>query len=229
MNRYYITALLILISFLVAIPIYNSYFRPQVYLVAAQVGSDSSPTPTQSPSNLAALQAVATKYNATIATQSQVASAAAAGAQWLQWGWMNVNGFYLAAFPYSTGNVATSDMALALGCPSQTAMLVNPCLNPQVGSTSPACNQTPPGRTYSYNSTTQVITCNGGSCDSSQSFACSDSGVIHDIDILGTSQNYVVNPSTGVLLYGIKPRENSDPAVIPFNASQYSQYSAFSL
>jgi|JI10StandDraft_1071094.scaffolds.fasta_scaffold669990_2 hypothetical protein len=220
---FYVVALLALI--LIAVPIYNRYFRPQVYLVNVEVGSDTTAAggPNQTPSNLANILAVAQQYNATVATGDQVGLAAGAGAQWNQWGWMVVgNGAYVAGFPVPQGGVISTDMATALGC-NQSALSVNPCLSSVVPNGVSTCGASPSNLTYAYDSSTASVTAG------SQSMSCFNANVIFDNERLlplnpNTPQYYVYNPSYGVLLYGVKPGEGTDPNVVPFNSGQYSQF-----
>lgn len=207
---------------LIVVPIYNRYFRPQVYLVAVEVGSDTSGAtgPNQTPSNLNNILQTAAKYNASVATGDQVGLAAGAGAQWNQWGWMLVgNGAYVAGFPVPQGGLVSPDMATALGCDA-AALSVNPCISSVVPNGVSTCGSSPPGLTYTYDSSTSSVT-----APPSQSMSCFNANVIFDAEILlPVPTNYVYNPSSGVLLYGVKPPEGSDPAVVPFNSSQYSQF-----
>jgi hypothetical protein len=227
----------LLVVILVSIPIYNRYFRKQVYLVSTPVGNDTTPCPltgcstgcpNSTPSNLPAMQQVATQYNAEIATGDQVGDAAAAGAQVNQWGWMSMGTAYIAGFPAPQGGIVSQEMATALGC-NDTALQVNPCLSSLVPNGVSTCGSSPAGMTYTYDSNTSSI---NNADDPTKSFNCYNGNLILDTVILqptGSTQCYVYNPSNGVWVYGIKPAEGSDPNVVPFNGSQYSQFGLFSL
>ena len=238
LSWYIIAAVGALIIVLISIPIWNKYLRQQVYLVTASVGSDTNPCASSSPSNLSALQAVAQQFSAEIATNAQVQESAAAGAEVDQWGWAaQVGNDYMAVFP--TQDAMASPVAAALGCGAQSssnaALRLDPCLSSVVPKTATCANPGPassPCTSYTWDATNLTVNCTGGAADTNM--LCGGATVIYDVDRFNSSSGcYLVNPSTGVWLYGVKPSQTDTDAtdVQPFNTttSQWSQYDLFSL
>jgi hypothetical protein len=235
---YFIAAIGALVIVLISIPIWNKYLRKQVFLVNASVGSDTNSAASSNPSNLSAMQAVAQQFNAEIATLTQLGEAAQAGAEVDSWGWISqVGSVYMAGFPVQ--NPMASPVAAALGCgsPSSTnaALRLNPCLASVVPNTASCPNAGPgssPCTAYAWDATNLTVSCTGGSPGTTMS--CNKPNFITAVDRFNSnSGTYLVNPSTGVWLYGVKPSQTDSNAtdVQPFNvsASQWSQYGFFSL
>lgn len=223
-----IFGIVILTLILVGIPVYNRYFRKQVYQVYPGAGWDMNSSVSDSPTSLAQIQAIAKKYNAEVATDTQLATAAAAGAQWPVWGWTMAGTAYVPMFPYAANNAST--LASDLSCCSWPAgaFSVNPCLAAAAQTcSSPAGATCSPPSSISYDSTKGTATYNGGT------MSCTSAGVIANVEFpSGTSYVYTTTDTTammGVTLYGVKPQEGSDSTVQPFNATSYSQYGLFSL
>lgn len=235
-------ALVLLAVALAAVASYNRYVRRQVFLVLdGSVGADRTlpPQPKFAPSNLAAMERVASQFRrGTIATTTQIAAAAAAQGEALHWGW--------AAFPRPgsqtvyIGVMQVQDpraqrTATALGCASDPrALQVDPCLSSLAkGPLTSSQQQTPCAGDGGFTGA-QRLTFDGdhGAVASGASGAvmyCGVPGVLFDYGALdtGSSNGYVYNaPSAGVWVYGVKPPEGSDPRVQPFNAYN-EQYSAF--
>ncbi len=226
-----IAGIVILTLILVGIPVYNRYFRKQVYLVYPGAGWDTNSTISDKPSSLAQIQAIAQQYKAAVATDSQVASAAAAGAQWGIWGWAIAGTAYVPMFPYALGNAST--LSSTLGCcgSASAAFSVDPCLAAKSQTcSSPGATCSPPTG-LTYDETQNTATLNGSTMN------CGPAGVIANVaygDTQGSGTSYVYTTTDttammGVLLYGVKPQEGSDAAVQPFNGNSYSQYGLFSL
>lgn len=238
LSWYIIAAVGALIIVLISIPIWNRYLRKQVFLVTASVGSDTNPCASSNPSNLSALQTVATQFNAEIATSQQIKESAAAGAEVDQWGWAaEIGNDYMAVFP--TQNAMSSPVAAVLGCGTQSssnaALRLDPCLSTVVPNTAACANPGPassPCTSYTWDATNLTVNCTGGSPGTNM--LCGGATLIYDVDRFNPSSGcYLVNPSTGVWLYGVKPSQTDTDAtdVQPFNvpSSTWSQYDLFSL
>lgn len=240
-------ALVLLVVALACIASYNRFLRRQVFLVLDRsIGADLAqpPQPKPAPSNLAAIERVVAGFrSASIATTAQVASAAAAQGEALNWGW--------AAFPRPGATTApvvyipvmqvqdarAQRTAAALGCASDPrALKVDPCLAAIAKGPLGTQQQTACAGDASFAQANALAYSSGAvaSGKTGVAMACGNPAILIDYGALDVSDTngYVYNsPAAGVWVYGVKPPEGSDPRVQPFNAynSVYSAFSALSV